>query len=250
MASDSSKPALICAPCYICLEGGSDESGEPLVRDCSCRGETSAGYHLSCIIGYAKSKTRKFMESGSKLEKVQMANGHECDCMKSTWLFCPNCAGPCIGTVSMEMADAMVETTQHLPETHWVRYHALTSLVDQRQLVMVKDITFPSADSQECSPPLNEIEILLRVVEEETPALLSSMIGKQLPDLLMKEFRLCEVASLLLKKGNLLDVIGEKEEALHCFETANARLIAAVMKGDSKCKMIYTTLGHNSINKK
>ena len=37
MESDNagSKPELVCAPCWICLEDGPDENGEPLVRDCA-----------------------------------------------------------------------------------------------------------------------------------------------------------------------------------------------------------------------
>ena len=39
--------------CWLCLGGGSDASGMPLVRNCSCRG--SSGFaHLSCIICYAE----------------------------------------------------------------------------------------------------------------------------------------------------------------------------------------------------
>ena len=59
------------------------------------------------------------------MNKVQVTNGH--DPVRSAWLFCPNCSGPYVGTVSNQMADAMVETTttQHLPETHWVRYYPL-----------------------------------------------------------------------------------------------------------------------------
>ena len=41
------------ASCYICLDEGPDEAGKPLVRDCSCRGDTAGFAHLSCIIEYA-----------------------------------------------------------------------------------------------------------------------------------------------------------------------------------------------------
>ena len=44
--------------CWICLDGGTDEGGRSLVRECSCRG--SAGYvHTSCLIGYVQHKTKK-----------------------------------------------------------------------------------------------------------------------------------------------------------------------------------------------
>ena len=46
------------AACYLCLDGGSDES--PLQRDCSCRG-TDVGYvHFSCLAQYATFKTKEW----------------------------------------------------------------------------------------------------------------------------------------------------------------------------------------------
>ena len=43
--------------CWLCLDDGSDASGMPLVRNCSCRG--SSGFaHLSCIIRYAEIDSR------------------------------------------------------------------------------------------------------------------------------------------------------------------------------------------------
>lgn len=46
------------AACYICLGEGTDEdSGEPLRRDCSCRGSDAGFSHLSCLVEYAKQKS-------------------------------------------------------------------------------------------------------------------------------------------------------------------------------------------------
>lgn len=64
--------------CWICLgeEGDDDVGEEPLVCDCSCRGD-SAGYaHKSCIINYATVK--------SKQDK-DLSN------FKQAWCVCPNC---------------------------------------------------------------------------------------------------------------------------------------------------------------
>jgi hypothetical protein len=41
-----------CTACYICLGGGCNKEGKPLVRDCSCRGDAGSA-HLSCIVHYA-----------------------------------------------------------------------------------------------------------------------------------------------------------------------------------------------------
>mmetsp|Transcript_4232 Transcript_4232/g.9551 ORF Transcript_4232/g.9551 Transcript_4232/m.9551 type:complete len:156 (+) Transcript_4232:11026-11493(+) len=43
--------------CYICLEEGSDESGQLLMRGCSCRGESAGFGHVSCIVRYAEQKS-------------------------------------------------------------------------------------------------------------------------------------------------------------------------------------------------
>ena len=46
----------IGAACYFCLE--EEEEGMPLVRDCSCRG--NSGYaHFSCLAKYAEQKSKR-----------------------------------------------------------------------------------------------------------------------------------------------------------------------------------------------
>ena len=47
--------------CWLCLEEGPDDSGKPLVRDCSCRGSSGVA-HISCIIKYAKKESRRLYE--------------------------------------------------------------------------------------------------------------------------------------------------------------------------------------------
>ena len=50
-------PGAEGASCWICLEEEADDSGEPLRRDCSCRGG-SGWAHLSCIVEYSKQKSK------------------------------------------------------------------------------------------------------------------------------------------------------------------------------------------------
>ena len=45
--------------CYTCHEPGPDVDGEPLRRDCACRGTDAGFVHLSCLAGYAASMSRK-----------------------------------------------------------------------------------------------------------------------------------------------------------------------------------------------
>jgi hypothetical protein len=49
------------AMCFICLGEGDDDEGGPLVRDCSCRGDSAGFAHLSCIIQYAEQKSNSSM---------------------------------------------------------------------------------------------------------------------------------------------------------------------------------------------
>ena len=54
-ASDADDDDAPC--CFICL-GGTDESGEPLTRECSCRG--TMGYvHHSCLVNYLEEKKKQ-----------------------------------------------------------------------------------------------------------------------------------------------------------------------------------------------
>jgi hypothetical protein len=45
------------AICYLCLDGGDDESGQPLRRDCACRGTDAGFVHLSCLAEYAETRS-------------------------------------------------------------------------------------------------------------------------------------------------------------------------------------------------
>jgi hypothetical protein len=47
------------AVCYLCLDGGADESGQPLRRDCACRGTDAGFVHLSCLTNYAAAKSEQ-----------------------------------------------------------------------------------------------------------------------------------------------------------------------------------------------
>ena len=113
-------PPLICAPCYICLEDGPDEEGKPLIRECSCRGESSAGYHLSCVINYAKAKTRAAVEEYE-------AGGDDWDFFGHHWMKCVNCKQEYEESLCAELAKGMVDYVASLvsdPDTHYLHYKA------------------------------------------------------------------------------------------------------------------------------
>lgn len=54
-AGDNIAGAVIC---YTCHEPGPDAGGEPLRRDCACRGEDAGFVHLSCLAVYAAYMSR------------------------------------------------------------------------------------------------------------------------------------------------------------------------------------------------
>ena len=62
--------------CYLCLDGEADESGEPLRRDCACRGTDAGFVHLSCLAGFATSKSKQARDTNEFV---------------NPWSVCPSC---------------------------------------------------------------------------------------------------------------------------------------------------------------
>ena len=83
-----------CASCWICLGEGPDESGKPLRRDCSCRGD-SGFCHLSCILKYAKQKSDQW-------------DGKDIDDFTEPWDTCYNCHQPYQNKLAENLASEFV----------------------------------------------------------------------------------------------------------------------------------------------
>jgi hypothetical protein len=81
--------------CWLCLEEGEEESGKPLIRNCSCRG-TSGFVHLSCAVKYAEKKSREVYE----IEEYYLVD---------FFTVCPNCKQDYQGEVRYALAKAQVE---------------------------------------------------------------------------------------------------------------------------------------------
>ena len=64
------------AVCYLCLDGGADETSQSLRRDCACRGTDAGFVHLSCLAKYAATKSKQ-------------ARGM--NAFRDPWKVCPNC---------------------------------------------------------------------------------------------------------------------------------------------------------------
>ena len=65
----SDKEAL----CYLCLDGDLDGDGQPLRRDCACRGSDAGFVHLECLAEYAAAKSKQV----TKLEVNKFVSKHE-----------------------------------------------------------------------------------------------------------------------------------------------------------------------------
>lgn len=90
--------------CWICLDEEDDELGEPIRRDCSCRG--SAGYvHFSCASSYSR----------RKYETAYKEAHDKADCRKA-WEYCPNCHQKYGPRLAYKLATAFVGATEDLPE--------------------------------------------------------------------------------------------------------------------------------------
>ena len=87
--------AVETASCWICLEEGLDESGQPLRRDCSCRGKHAGFAHLSCLIKYAESKCKQLWT-------------FKASTFVEPWGVCQNCKQPFQNELAMDLSVACV----------------------------------------------------------------------------------------------------------------------------------------------
>jgi hypothetical protein len=79
------------ATCYFCLDNGLDDAGQPLMRDCSCQGDSTAGFaHQSCIIQYAQ-QMRDFAQP---------------------WQDCIKCKQSFQGNLSIDLSSAYIPFTE------------------------------------------------------------------------------------------------------------------------------------------
>ena len=66
------------ALCYLCLDGGVDDAGQPLRRDCACRGTDAGFVHLSCLAEYLSRKSERW-------------DGRDMNEFRKPWWCCPSC---------------------------------------------------------------------------------------------------------------------------------------------------------------
>ena len=95
--------------CWICLCDEPDDTGVLPVRDCSCRGDTGAGYaHLSCLVQYAQMKTMETLKNPSK-------HKHH---LLDAWKKCPICEQSYQHQLALDLANYLVLFVETISSKH------------------------------------------------------------------------------------------------------------------------------------
>ena len=239
------KPPLVCAPCWICLEDGPDETGEPLIRDCACRGETSAGYHLSCIIKHATVKTDQVLMKASVRD---IYNEIESDLI-NYWKRCENCCQPYSKSICTLMGQACVQFTEdrNLLNTNCLRFAA--------RVFFAEALLYRHQYKEDIVEARDQIKFLLQFVQENCDTLAAAWWGDQDEGELLKEFHTGKLLLLLGRTHKLFGNVLKAENgpgtpaddrynsALLCFENALKNFNCAASRGMSIASEIQDTEG-------
>ena len=135
------------AACYFCLGEEVDEVGKPLVRDCSCRGDSAGFAHLSC------------------LEKYGMAaDGVDMSAFTEPWEKCTNCKQPFQNQLAIDLSSSCVTfaeaTYGHEGSSKWDKLKVLAAL---RLKITAIDRHETNEDNVELTMIINK---LLSMVDE------------------------------------------------------------------------------------
>jgi len=110
LSANATPPPPDGASCWLCLEEGPDDSGAPLVRNCSCRG--SSGFaHLSCIIEYAENTARQIIQREERNSGVAEAAVRDKAFIKA-FFKCPNCKQEYQGGLKDDILKAFLSFNQ------------------------------------------------------------------------------------------------------------------------------------------
>ena len=114
------------AVCYLCLDGGVDEAGQPLRRDCACRGTDAGFVHLACLTKYAAAKNKQAYDMNE---------------FTKPWLYCPSCNQVYQNELGIDIATEFVsfvrrqypDDTRMQVEALYVKLYTLNSMLDRLQ---------------------------------------------------------------------------------------------------------------------
>ena len=126
------------AICFICLEGDDEDDtttttttiGEPLVRNCSCRGDSAGFAHMSCMVKYAEQKCKQAAAKPS----FPAPWGPCPDLMTfaEPWTICPNCKQSYQQQVAIDLSSSFVTFTEMMAtasiNVYWSNMAIMTAL--------------------------------------------------------------------------------------------------------------------------
>jgi hypothetical protein len=139
------------ASCYICLDEGPDETGKPLVRDCSCRGDTAGFAHLSCIVEYAEQKCKQAADSDP--------TG-----FSTPWEKCNNCHQLFQNQVALDLSYAFVSFAEEAygfsGNGMWDKVKVMSAL--RSKIVMLLDVVCSSSPREDKGTIKVEFEMLIK----------------------------------------------------------------------------------------
>jgi len=118
--------------CWICLCDEPDDNGKLPVRDCSCRGDTGAGYaHLSCLVQYAQTKTVEILNNPSLSKEGFFM----------PWRICPNCEQKYQHDLALDLANSLLLFVQKIyPELNTPEaYHFMIAALQMKTEAVYMD---------------------------------------------------------------------------------------------------------------
>jgi hypothetical protein len=120
------------AVCYLCLDGGTDETDQPLRRDCACRGTDAGFVHLSCLAEYAETKSNQARDMNE---------------FRDPWRACPSCHQKYQNDLAIDIATKFVsfvrrqypDDTQRQVEALEVKMRAFLNMLWRLQSVQKRE---------------------------------------------------------------------------------------------------------------
>ena len=122
---------LYAAVCYLCLDTV-DDAGQPLRRDCACRGTDAGFVHLSCLTKYLAPTSER---------------AHDMDLFRDPWRVCPSCRKEYQNELAVDIANKFVlfvrgrypDNTLRQVEALNMKLDALMAMLDRLQPVQKRE---------------------------------------------------------------------------------------------------------------
>jgi hypothetical protein len=151
------------AACYFCLGEEADDEGMPLLRDCSCRGDSGFA-HLSCLTKYAE-------------QKCKQAPDGDISTFSNPWNKCNNCKQPFQGRLSIDLVSAFVEfaeaTYGHEGNSKWDKMKVMESLRLKIDAVSNKDV---EELVDKLMPIIDQTKKKYEVIKVETESIVNHLL--------------------------------------------------------------------------